>query len=95
MKNFVAINIYKKASYGSKVIQTIYQIKKNKLILLGENTFNTGSMTGLDHECAAWLMKNKYIPKTWVTTHTPYINYDVYDTYNENKGKYYIKVIDF
>ena len=94
MKRFVAISTFKNASYGSKVIQQIYRVKNNKLIYLGINTFNTGSMMGIDHECAAWLMHNKYIPKTWVTKGTPYINFDVYDLYNEGKGKYYIQELN-
>ena len=91
MKTFLALHSYKNFTYGQKVIQKIYRIKNNKFKYLGTNTFNTGSMMGESHECAAWLMRNKYIPKTWVTKGTPYINYDIYDTYNEGKGKYYIK----
>jgi len=94
MKRFVAISTFKSVSYGSKVTQKIYQVKNNKLIYLGMNRYNTGSCMGNDHECAAWLMRNKHIPKTWVTKGTPYINYDVYDTYNEGKGKYYIQEIN-
>ena len=93
MKRFLAVTIHKRAKYGSNVVQKIYRIKNNKLILLGEHTFNTGSMKGYNHEVAGWLADNKYIPKTWVTKGTTYINYDVYDTYNEGKGKYHIHEI--
>ena len=94
MKRFLAIQTYKRASYGETVIQKLYQIKNNKPILLGQNSFNTGGMRGIDHEAAVWLMRNKHIPKTWITKGTGYIDFDIYDTYNEGKGKYYIHEIN-
>ena len=94
MKRFVVIHKFRNASYGQNVTQKIYSIKRNKLILLGENHFNTGSMRGEDHEAAVWLVRNKHIPKTWITPGTGYINFDVYDTYNEGKGKYNIQTLN-
>jgi len=55
----------------------IYRIKNNQLIYLGENKVNTASMRGFDHETGIWLVKNKYIPKTWLTD-AGYIDYKKY-----------------
>lgn len=77
MKTFIYKNTYKKVSYGVDVTQRVYRMKNNKPIFLGEHTYNTGSMRGHEHECLAWLYKNKHVPKSYTDgSRTVYCNYE-------------------
>lgn len=53
-------------TYGGKIVEaTIYEIKRNDLILIGKTTWNTASYRGSDSEVNEYLLDNNVIPKIW------------------------------
>lgn len=64
MKTFIYTLEFKKSSYGSNVINTVYRIKNNKPVLVGEKRYNTGSYKGHDHEALNLIVSEKQLPKT-------------------------------
>lgn len=63
MKNFIGFISYKKARYCATAKCKIYRVKRNKLVYLGEEKWNTGATKGEKSEIMDFLSFNGYIPK--------------------------------
>ena len=44
---------------------TIYQVKKNNIIYIGQTEWHTASYRGPESEVNQFLIENKHIPKSW------------------------------
>lgn len=77
MKSFIYKTTFKNASYGQKVTNTVYQIKRGRPVLIGETTYNTGSYRGHDHEAMQLIIDNKLLPANCMDRPSRgYINFD-------------------
>lgn len=65
MKTFIYKQEFRKATYGQNVTCTIYRVKNNLPIYVGECKYNTGSSMGADSEVFNELIKLKLIPKKY------------------------------
>lgn len=88
MKTFIYKTEHKNAKYGSNVTISIYQLKRNKPVFLGEVFYNTGSYMGTKHEVNKFLVTNKHLPKSY-SRRSGYINYDFY---GEDKKYYFYSI---
>lgn len=50
---------------GRRQKATIYQVKKNNIIYIGQTEWHTASYRGSESEVNQFLINNKYIPKSW------------------------------
>lgn len=76
MKTFIYKTTFKPTKYGSNVTNTVYHIKKNQPIYVGETTYNTGGYRGHDHEAMHVIVKAGLLPKSCLDgSKTGYINY--------------------
>lgn len=65
MKTFIYTREFKKSTYGRTVTCTIYRVKNNLPIYVGECKYNTGSTPGADSEVFQELIRLKLIPKSY------------------------------
>lgn len=63
MKTFIYTKTQKPATYGTKVTLSIYHVKNNTPVYVGEVKYNTQSYRGEDHEVAVLLLEHKLISK--------------------------------
>lgn len=91
MKTFLYSTEYKQQKYGQRITATVYQLKKNKPVYIGEVVMYTQAMMGFEGEINKFLIENKIIPRTWQRDKNG-SGYVDYNTYGHDKKYYFYKI---